>query len=155
METSAVPSNNRLWSHHDERPLPTGPEPSRQDPEEPIKRGYSWMGMFPFQHRELLTKGQVFEKESATSTDKPKNRTCQESDGTYHARVLAYFPCGRQCRILLKSQADRFLARDSLPLDLWIVCTSTKFSTNSGGGNIPRRFEYSAANDYRDALARP
>ena len=69
--------------------------------------------MFPFQHRELLTKGQVFEKESATSTDKPKNRTCQESDGTYHARVLAYFPCGRQCRILLKSQADRFLARDN------------------------------------------
>ena len=68
--------------------------------------------MFPFQHRELLTKGQVFEKESATSTDKPNNRTCQESDGTYHARVLAYFPCGRQCRILLKSQADRFLARD-------------------------------------------
>ncbi len=68
--------------------------------------------MFPFQRRELLTKGQVFKKESATSTDKPKNRTCQESDGTYHARVLAHFPCGRQCRILLKSQADRILAKE-------------------------------------------
>ena len=45
------------------------------------------------------------------SADKPNNRTCQESDGTYHARVLAYFPCGRQCRILLQLQADRILAR--------------------------------------------
>jgi hypothetical protein len=113
METSAVPSNNRLWSHYDERTLPTGPEPSRQDPEEPIERGYSWPGTFPFQHHELLTTAQVFEKESATSADKPKNPTCQEPDGTYHARVLAHFPCGRQCRILLKSQADRILARGS------------------------------------------
>ena len=71
--------------------------------------------MFPFQRRELLTKGQVFEKESATSADKPNNRSCQESDGTYHARVLAYFPCGRPARLTEATLGGCFCMRGIRP----------------------------------------
>ena len=45
------------------------------------------------------------------SAEEAKNRTYQESNGVYHARVLSYFACGWQRCTLLKSQADRVLAR--------------------------------------------
>ncbi len=64
------------------------------------------------QCRELLTKGQVFKKELTTSTEEPKKSAYQESDGTDHAKVLSYFACERQRRMLLKAQADCILAKD-------------------------------------------
>jgi hypothetical protein len=68
-----------------------------------------------FQYRELLAKSEVFEKEPATTVEESDDRTDQEYKRVYHVRVLSRFACEWQCRILLKSQADRVLANDSPP----------------------------------------
>ena len=63
-----------------------------------------------FQRHELLVK-----KEFATSAEEAKNRTYQEANGVYHARVLFHLACGRQGCTLLNAQADRVLANDKVP----------------------------------------
>jgi hypothetical protein len=68
--------------------------------------------MSPLQHRELLAKNQVLKEETAMSAEESKNRANQKSNSGYQATVLSHFACGRQPRILLKSQADRVLAND-------------------------------------------
>lgn len=82
-----------------------------------------------FQYRELLATSEVFEKQLATTVEESENRTRQEYKRVYHARVLSRFACEWQCRILLKSQAARILARDSPPncrgvgsLSIWWRC---------------------------------
>jgi hypothetical protein len=68
--------------------------------------------MPPFQCRKLLAKSQVFEKQHATTVEELEDHTCQEYKRVNHLRVLSRFAFEWQCRILLKSQADRILARD-------------------------------------------
>ena len=111
-ESRSVPTHNGLRVHHDKSLFPSGPEPSRQDPEELIEGRESWPGMSSFQYRELLAKSEVFEKQPATTVEESENRTRQKYKRVYHVRVLPRFACEWQCRILLKSQADRILARD-------------------------------------------
>jgi len=53
----------------------------------------------------------VFKKKDSTRAEEPKKCTYQDSDGTYHVNLLSHFAGGRQYRMLLKSQADRILAR--------------------------------------------
>jgi hypothetical protein len=50
----------------------------------------------------------------ATTVEESEDRTRQEHKRIYHVWVLSRRACERQCRILLKSLADRILARDSL-----------------------------------------
>jgi hypothetical protein len=69
--------------------------------------------MSSFQYRELLAKSEVFEKQTATTVEESENRTRQEYKRVYHVQVLPRFACEWQYRILLKSQADRILARDT------------------------------------------
>jgi hypothetical protein len=73
--------------------------------------------MFSFQYRELLAKGEVFEKQPVTTVEESEDRTRQEYERVYHVRVLSRFACEWQCRIVLKSQADRILARDRADCD--------------------------------------
>ena len=69
--------------------------------------------MLSLQHRELLTKSEVFEKQRAMTVEESEDHTRQEYNRVYHVGVLSRFACEWQCRILLKSQADRVLANDS------------------------------------------
>jgi hypothetical protein len=69
--------------------------------------------MSSFQCCELLAKNSIFKKESAMSAEEAKDHTYQEPDGVYHATVLSHSACAEQRSILLKSQADRILARYS------------------------------------------
>ena len=73
LESSPMPSNYRLWGDHDKSIFPSGPEPSRQDPEEFIERHQLRSGMSLFQRCALLTKRQIFEKERATSAENVKD----------------------------------------------------------------------------------
>ncbi len=68
--------------------------------------------MSSFQGRELLTKGQIFKMEATMGAEEAKKRAYQKPDATDHAKVLSHFACEGQRRILLKSKADRILARD-------------------------------------------
>ena len=107
-----MPADHGLWSHDEDSLLPAGPKPSGQDPEELIECSEPWPRLSAFQCREWLAKGQVFEKQSATTMEESEDRTDQEYKRVYHVRVLSRFVCEWQCRILLKSQADRILAND-------------------------------------------
>ena len=111
-ETSPMPSDHRFRGNDDKRLSPSGPEPSRQNPEELVEYCESWPGMPSFQCRELLTKSEVFNQEAATCVEEAKNGAEQESKGLCHAGLLSRFACGTQRYILLKSQADRILAND-------------------------------------------
>jgi len=59
-ESGSMPTHNRFWTHDQESLFPPGPEPSHQDPEEPIERSQPWPRMSSLQCRELLSKRQVF-----------------------------------------------------------------------------------------------
>ena len=67
-----------------------------------------------FQYRELLVKSEIFDQQTATTVEESEDRTDQEYKRVYHVRVLSRLACDWQCRILLKSQADRVLARDNV-----------------------------------------
>jgi len=60
-EASAVPPDHRLRRHDNESLFPSGPEPSRQNPEKLVGHRQSRLWMFSFQRRELLAKSQVFQ----------------------------------------------------------------------------------------------
>ncbi len=60
-----------------------------------------------FSCRELLTEGQVYNKETRTSAEESKACTYAESDATDHMKVLSHFASLRHPPILLKSRADR------------------------------------------------
>ena len=107
-----MPADHGLRSHDEESLLPSRPDPAGQDPEELIECADSWPRVPAFQCRELLAKSQVFKKQAATRSEEANDHSRQESEGIYHVPVLSYFACGKQCRILLKSQADRILARE-------------------------------------------
>jgi hypothetical protein len=69
--------HNGLWTHKNESLFPSGPEPSRQNPEELIERWQSRPWMSPSQRRELLAKSEVFEKQPATTREESEDRTRQ------------------------------------------------------------------------------
>jgi hypothetical protein len=57
-----MPVHNGLGAHDNECLFPFGPEPSRQNPEEPVEYCEFGPAVPPLQHDELLTKSKVFEK---------------------------------------------------------------------------------------------
>jgi hypothetical protein len=60
-KTGAMPANDGVRVHNDERFRPSGPELSQQYPEQPIWRTQPRSGPFPFEHRNLLAKRKQFE----------------------------------------------------------------------------------------------
>jgi len=102
---------NGLRAYDNQRLLPSGPESPHEDPKELIECCQSWSGMSALQCRELLAKGEVFQKQPTTIAEEAPDRSRQEPNGVYHVPVLSHSACGWQRRMLLKSQADRILAR--------------------------------------------
>jgi hypothetical protein len=69
--------------------------------------------MSALQYCELLAKGEVFQKQPTMSVEEAPDRSRQEPNGVYPVPVLSHSACGWQRRMLLKSQADRILAKDN------------------------------------------
>jgi hypothetical protein len=63
-----------------------------------------------FQYRELVAEGQVFKNQPATTVEESEDHTREENKLFYH--VLSRFARKWEYHILLKSQADRILARE-------------------------------------------
>ena len=76
--------------------------------------------MSALKYCELLAKGEVFQKQPTMSVEEAADRSRQEPNGVYHVAVLSHSACGWQHRMLLKSQADRILARHRA--SLFTVC---------------------------------
>ena len=108
-----MPAHNGLGTHDNESVFPAGPKPSRQHPEDLVEYCEPRPGTPSFQRHELLTKNEVFEKQTTTCAEKAYDCSDQEPNGVHHASLLSYFPCRWQHGILLKSQADRILASDT------------------------------------------
>ena len=67
--------------------------------------------MSALQYCELRPKGEVFQKQPTMCVEEAPDRSRQKPNGVYHVPVLSHSACGWQRRMLLKSQADRILAR--------------------------------------------
>ena len=113
-ESSPVPSDHRFRSNHNQDLFPSGgPEQVRQNPEGLIQYCEPWPGMPSLQRCELLAKSQVLKKHIAPSAEHAPNRSEQKPKQVHHAMLLSHLPCGREGRILLKSQQNRILSRNS------------------------------------------
>ena len=74
-ESRSVPPYDRLRTHDKKSLFPSGPEPSRQNPEELIGGCQPWPGMSALQCCELLAKNQVFNEQRAAGAKKAKKGT--------------------------------------------------------------------------------
>ena len=72
-ESCSVPPDHSVRGHDDQGLFPTGPEPSRKNPEELIERSNPWPGTLALEHSELLPKNEVFEQKVPTSTEDPEH----------------------------------------------------------------------------------
>ena len=104
--SGSVPAHNGLWAHNNESLFPSGPESSRQYPEEFIEGSQLWPRIPPLEDCQLLAKSQIFMKKDSTSAEHSKRCTHQNSDGIYHAKVVSHFACGWQRSVLLKFLAN-------------------------------------------------
>ena len=109
-ESRSMPADHGLRSHDEESLLPSGPEPSGQDPEELIECSESWPRVPAFQCRELLAKSQVFKKQAAT-TGRGERSLPPGAEWHLSCAGAIAIRLWRATPILLKSQAARVLAR--------------------------------------------
>ena len=61
-ETGAVPADDGLRLDDDQRIFPTGPAVAQCDPEQAIQRPYGRPGALAFEHGELLSEGEDFQR---------------------------------------------------------------------------------------------
>jgi hypothetical protein len=108
-----VPPDHRFRSDQKESLLPSGPEPVRQNPEGPIEYRQLWPGMPSLQRCELLAQSQILKKQSAPNAEHPQNGSKKKPKHVRHAMLLQHTACGREGRILLKSQQNRILANST------------------------------------------
>jgi hypothetical protein len=112
-ETGTVPADNGLWTYCDQGLLPSRPVLSCKDSEELVEPGQARPEVLVFQDDELLAKCQVFKPEAPKRTEKANNRGQKEPDNVQHRCVLSQVACEWQLHMLLKTEADRLLARHS------------------------------------------
>ena len=92
---------------------------SCKHPVEHVEDCESRPGMASIQCRGLLVNSEIFEKQLVTTAGESKDSIRQETKRAYHVRVLSRFAWEPQCRILLKSGADRNMAIDSQKEGCW------------------------------------
>ena len=110
-EPRPVPSHDGIWAYDDESCFPTRPKSQRENPEELIEHREPWLWMFAFQDCELLPQNKVFEQKASTSAKQTEKRSENDSKETEHGSLVPRVACAKQPRILLKTEADRILAR--------------------------------------------
>ena len=84
------------------------------------------LGCFRFSAASCWRRARFSRRSLATTLEESEDRTHQEYNRVYHVRVLSRFACEWQCRILLKSQADRILANDRVKIAYYVLTTSVK-----------------------------
>jgi hypothetical protein len=95
-EAGSVPADDRLGAHEDEGLLPSGPDSSCENPEEPVKEPDVWSRMAPFEDRELLPQHEIFEQQPRAILENSKNTTEKKTERAEHASVLTSTDCGKQ-----------------------------------------------------------
>jgi hypothetical protein len=73
--------------------FPSGPEPSRKNPEELIERSNPWPGTLALEYSELLPKNEVFEQKVPASTEDPEHCSSQDRDDGEHGRLVSQSAC--------------------------------------------------------------
>ena len=111
-ETSTVPAGNALRTHHDQGLFPSRPVLSRKDPEELVERSQTRPWVLALEDEELLPQRQVFKQKAPTGAEKAKKRDQKEPNRVYHSCVLSQIACEWQQPKLMKTEADRVVARD-------------------------------------------
>ena len=87
-EAAALPSQDGVGRHHDERVPPAGPDSGQGDPEQAIHRVEPRPGRRALVDGELLAQGQVFEGELAVAADEEGEEPEQvEEEGDHEPRL--------------------------------------------------------------------
>jgi len=96
-KAGAVPADYGFRCDHKQCVSPSGPEPSRQDPEELVGGGQSRAAILGFEHRELLSQHQVFQHQVAAGVKQAKISCGSEfrfSHVTFRAGIASETPSG-------------------------------------------------------------
>ena len=73
-----MPTDNGLRLYDEKDPLPVGPKPLQHHPKQFVRSGKSRSRTPLAQDRKLLPKGQVFQKQVATRTDRSSEQNEQK-----------------------------------------------------------------------------
>src|SRR5215470_13627839 len=103
-----MPARDGIWAHNEECLFPVRPNPSHQDPEQPVGSGQSRPRVLSLQCQDLLAESQIFKEKPMTRGEETQDNACQEPSGIYHGSVLSHLTCGQQPSILLKSGRTEF-----------------------------------------------
>jgi len=87
-EASALPSQDGVGRHDDQRLPPAGPGPGQPDLEETIRRAQPGPGHVSLVHGELLAQGQILERKLALAPDEEGEEPEQvEYEGDHEPRL--------------------------------------------------------------------
>ena len=87
-ESGAVPTNHGFRRDDEECLFPAGPEPTSQQPEEPVEQIKPWTRMTPFQHGKLLAQCQIIEQEALTRAKEAKDGSQGDPEESKHGEDL-------------------------------------------------------------------
>ena len=83
-----MPTNNGFRCDDDQRLLPTRPETTSNNPEQPIEATEAGTWTSPFQYDKLLAQGEIFEEKSSTATKEAKEYSQTERQMLKHGKRL-------------------------------------------------------------------
>jgi hypothetical protein len=89
LETYPMPAHNSFRSDENQRLLPSRPEPPQYHPEQFVRRSKPRLRLLPFQSRELLSKGQVLQQQTAARAKESGKQNRQEPKQAQHESVVA------------------------------------------------------------------
>ena len=90
-----------------------GPEPASYDPEEFVDDSQPWPRLLAFKDGELLAKGEVFERQTATRPKPAKHGSEPEPKQVKHGNKVIADPLAACPAKLLISKPDRIVTRDT------------------------------------------
>jgi hypothetical protein len=94
-------------------PFPVSPEPASYDPEEFVDGSQPWPRLLALKDGELLTKGEVFEQQTAARPKPAKHGSEPEPKQVKHGNKVIADRLYRLAAKLLISQPDRIVTRDT------------------------------------------
>ncbi|HVH71820.1 MAG TPA: hypothetical protein VNB49_12005 [Candidatus Dormibacteraeota bacterium] len=87
-ESGTVPTNHGFRCDDEECLFPAGPEPTSQQPEEPVEQSKPWARMTPFQDGKLLTQCQILEQEALTRAKEANGGSQGDPEESKHGKDL-------------------------------------------------------------------
>jgi len=90
-EAGAVPADHSVGFHENQDVGPAGPTLAESRPEESVHGVQFWTRPFPFQHGDLLSEGEDFERGIASTAKDGSDRHKEREDDLEHESIVLTF----------------------------------------------------------------